>query len=185
VSAVVYAQLAIPAFVVATLLVWIFAVQLEWLPLLGWIPFEEDPVANLEHAILPVIAISIGLIASLSRVLRADLIRTTQEDYIALARAKGHSTRTIMWKHALKPSSFSLMTIAGLQFAGLIGGTVIVEQIFVLPGIGQLLLTSIQQKDFVVVTGIVTFVAVVFLTVNLIVDIMYGVLDPRTRVAAT
>jgi peptide/nickel transport system permease protein len=181
VTGLVYVMLAVPIFVVGLVLAWVFAVQLGVLPLLGWVPLQDSVMDNLRSAALPVIAISLGLMAGLSRVLRADLIRTTQEDYIALARSKGVSTRKIMWKHALKPSSFSLLTIAGIQLAYLIGGTIIVEQIFALPGIGQLLLSSISQKDFPVVTGLVAFIAVAFLTINLIVDLLYGVLDPRTR----
>jgi peptide/nickel transport system permease protein len=179
-----YAQISVPAFVVALVTSYFFAVKLGWLPLLGFVPLSTSVWGNLDHMILPVFAIALAPAAGLTVVLRADLLQTLQQDFVALAKAKGHSTRTIMWKHALKPSSFSLITLSSLQLAGLLGGTVLVEQIFVLPGIGQLLLTSIAQKDFPVVAGIVTFVAVVFLTVNFLVDIMYGILDPRVRNAA-
>jgi peptide/nickel transport system permease protein len=178
-----YAQISIPSFVVALLLTYIFAVQLRWLPLLGWTPLTESVWGNIKCVIMPVLAIALAPAAGLTVVLRADLIQTLQQDYIALARAKGHSTTAIIWKHALKPSSFSLITLSSLQLAALLGGTVIVESIFLLPGMGALLLSSINQKDYPVVTGLVAFIAVVFLTVNFLVDILYGFLDPRIRTA--
>lgn len=183
VSGVTFAQVSLPSFVIALFLVYFFAVTFQIFPVLGWTPLNESVSENLKSIALPVISIAIGEMVALQRVLRADLVATTQEDYIALARAKGLSTRTIMWKHALKPSSFSLLTLSGLSLARLLGGTVLVEQIFVLPGLGSFLITSINVKDLVTVQGVVTFIAIVFLVVNFFVDIMYGVLDPRTRTA--
>lgn len=183
VSGVTFAQVSLPSFVIALFLVYLFAVTFQIFPVLGWTPLNESVSENLRSIALPVISIAIGEMVALQRVLRADLVATTQEDYIALARAKGLSTRTIMWKHALKPSSFSLITLSGLSLARLLGGTLLVEQIFVLPGLGSYLITSINVKDLVAVQGVVTFIAIVFLVVNFFVDIMYGVLDPRTRTA--
>ncbi|MET0919814.1 MAG: ABC transporter permease [Acidimicrobiia bacterium] len=183
VSGVTFAQVSLPSFVIALFLVYLFAVTFQVFPVLGYTPLSESVSENLRSIALPVISIAIGEMVALQRVLRADLVATTQEDYIALARAKGLSTRTIMWKHALKPSSFSLLTLSGLSLARLLGGTVLVEQIFVLPGLGSYLITSINVKDLVAVQGVVTFIAIVFLVVNFFVDIMYGVLDPRTRTA--
>lgn len=183
VSGVTFAQVSLPSFVIALFLVYLFAVTFQIFPVLGWTPLSESVSENLRSIALPVISIAIGEMVALQRVLRADLVATTQEDYIALARAKGLSTRTIMWKHALKPSSFSLITLSGLSLARLLGGTLLVEQIFVLPGLGSYLITSINVKDLVAVQGVVTFIAIVFLVVNFFVDIMYGVLDPRTRTA--
>jgi peptide/nickel transport system permease protein len=184
IGAVTYAQISLPSFVIALFLVYFFAVTFEVFPVLGWTPLDESVSGNLQSVALPVISIAIGEMVALQRVLRADLVATTQEDYIALARSKGLSTKTIMWKHALKPSSFSLITLSGLSLARLLGGTVLVEQIFVLPGLGALLITAINTKDFVTVQGVVAFIAVVFLLVNFVVDILYGVLDPRTRTRA-
>lgn len=183
VSGVTFAQVSLPSFVIALFLVYLFAVTFQIFPVLGYTPLSESVSENLRSIALPVISIAIGEMVALQRVLRADLVATTQEDYIALARAKGLSTRTIMWKHALKPSSFSLITLSGLSLARLLGGTLLVEQIFVLPGLGSYLITSINVKDLVAVQGVVTFIAIVFLVVNFFVDIMYGVLDPRTRTA--
>lgn len=184
VTAITFAQVSIPVFLSALLLVFIFAVKLGWLPALGWVPITDDPIGNLKSAILPTIAIASGEVVALYRVLRADLIATLQEDYIALARAKRLTTRRIMWVHALKPSSFSLVTLSGVQLARLIAGTVIVEQIFSLPGLGSLLLSSIQGRDLIVVQGVVAFMAVFVLVLNFALDLVYGVLDPRTRVPA-
>jgi peptide/nickel transport system permease protein len=178
-----YAQISLPAFVLALGLAWLFAVKLRILPLLGFVPLTESVGGNLEHMILPVLALTLGPAAGLTVVLRADLLQTLQQDYIMLARAKGHSTRSIIWKHALKPSSFSLVTLSTLHFAALLGGTVIIEQIFLLPGMGSLLLNSIESKDYPVATSLVSLIAVAFLTVNFLTDIAYSVMDPRIRIA--
>jgi peptide/nickel transport system permease protein len=178
------ATISVPSFVVATLLVYFFAFQIHIFPSLGWTRLSDDVLENLKGCVLPVISIALGETVVLLRVLRADLIATLQQDYIALARAKGLSTRAIMWKHALRPSSFSLLTLTGLGLARFLGGTVIVESIFILPGLGTLTLQSVTAKDLVVVQGVVVFFALAFLVINFIVDILYGVLDPRTRVRA-
>jgi peptide/nickel transport system permease protein len=173
-----------PAFVLAIILVYLFAYKLKIFPVLGWVPPTQNLFENLRGAALPVISIAVAESVVLLRVLRASLVLTLQQDFIALARARGLSPRAIMWKHALRPSSLPLMTLSALTFARFLGGTVIVESIFVLPGIGALMLQSVTDKDLAMVQGIVAFVAVVFLVVNFIVDILYGVLDPRSRVQA-
>jgi peptide/nickel transport system permease protein len=184
VGAVSSAAISLPSFVIAILLIYFFAFRLHIFPILGWTPMSDNLLENLKGCVLPVIAISIGETVVLLRVLRSDLIETLQQDFIALARAKGLSTRAIMWKHALRPSSFNLMTLSALQLARFLGGTVIVESIFLLPGLGSLALQSIAAKDLVMVQGIVTFIALAFLVINFTVDMLYGVLDPRTRVTA-
>jgi peptide/nickel transport system permease protein len=115
------------------------------------------------------------------RLLRSDLISTLQEEYILFARATGLPRRRILFRYALRPSSFSLVTIAGLAFSRLIGGAVIVEILFALPGLGQLLVQSIFNKDYAIVQGVVMFIAIIFVAFNVITDIAYGYLDPRTR----
>jgi peptide/nickel transport system permease protein len=181
VSFLSYAQLSIPNFAVALILVYLFAYRFKIFPVLGWVPLTKDPWDNLKHAVLPVVTIALAQVVILQRVLRAELIQTLQEDYIALARSKGLSRRAIMWKHALKPSSFSLLTLVALSFGALIGGTVIVEQVFTLPGLGSLIIDSITSKDLVVVEGVVAVIAITFVALNLIVDLLYAVLDPRVR----
>jgi peptide/nickel transport system permease protein len=136
---------------------------------------------NLESMILP--SLTLGLIewTVLMRVLRSDLLTTLKEDFILLARAKGLPPWRVLLQHALRPSSFTLITILGLNIGGLIGGAVIVEQIFALPGVGRLLLGGIFNRDLILVQGTVAFIAVGFVVINFLVDMLYAVLDPRVR----
>lgn len=181
INAVTSVFLSVPAFVAGPVLIYFFAVSMKIVPALGWTPITDGVGENLRSAILPAVAVALVEIAAFHRVLRADLIGTLREDFVAAARAKGMSRSYVMFRHAFRPSSFSLITISGLSLARLIGGTIIVEALFVLPGIGQLLATSIVQRDVIVVQGVVVFIAVTFVLVNMLVDIGYGILDPRVR----
>ncbi|MEI7546638.1 MAG: ABC transporter permease [Actinomycetota bacterium] len=181
-GAVSSAAISAPSFVVAILLIYFVSYRLGWLPVYGWTRLTADPLENLRHVALPVVSIALAETVVLTRVLRADLIETLQQDYIALARAKGLSPRRIMWKHALRPSLTSMMTLAALQLARFLGGTVVIESVFALPGLGTMALQAISAKDLAVVQAVVAFVAIAFLLVNFAVDTLYGVLDPRTRV---
>jgi peptide/nickel transport system permease protein len=176
-----FALLAIPSFMMAILLILVFAEQLGWLPATGWVRLSDDVVGNLKGAILPALSISIGELAVYARLLRSDMIATLQEDYIALARAKGMPTSWILLRHALRPSSFSLLTVVGLQIGAIMSGSVLVETLFALPGVGRLLVDSIYQRDLVMVQGIALVVAVSYVAVNFTVDIVYSYLDPRIR----
>jgi peptide/nickel transport system permease protein len=176
-----FGLLSLPAFMVAILLILVFAVNLGWLPATGWVRFTEDPVENLRHALLPALSLAVGEMAVYTRLLRADMITTLQQDSITMARAKGIPTRRILFRHALRPSSFSLMTIVGLQVATVIGGAVIVETLFALPGVGRLLVDSILQRDLMMVQGCALVIAVAFVVVNFVVDLLYVLLDPRIR----
>lgn len=176
-----FGKLSLPPFMVAILLIYLFAVSLNLLPATGWVPFAEDPVANLRSFVLPALTLAIAEWPVLMRVLRSDMIATLQEDYIAMAKAKGLRPARILLVHALKPSSLTLVTVTGINIGRLIGGTVIVESIFALPGIGRLLVGAIYARDFIILQGAVLFVAVGFVIVNFIVDLLYAVLDPRIR----
>jgi peptide/nickel transport system permease protein len=176
-----FGKLSLPPFMVAILLIYLFAVSLNLLPATGWIPFAEDPVANLRSFVLPALTLAIAEWPVLMRVLRSDMIATLQEDYIAMAKAKGLRPARILLVHALKPSSLTLVTVTGINIGRLIGGTVIVESIFALPGIGRLLVGAIYARDFIILQGAVLFVAVGFVVVNFVVDMLYAVLDPRIR----
>jgi peptide/nickel transport system permease protein len=176
-----FGKLSVPPFMVAILLIYLFAVELGWLPATGWVPFAEDPVANLRSFVLPALTLAIAEWPVLMRVLRSDMIATLQEDYIAMAKAKGLRPARILLVHALKPSSLTLVTVAGINIGRLIGGAVIVETIFALPGIGRLLVGAIYARDFIILQGAVLFVAVGFVVVNFVVDLLYAVLDPRIR----
>jgi peptide/nickel transport system permease protein len=176
-----FSMLSVPAFLSAILLIYLFAVELRWLPATGYVPFEEDPVGNLRCFLLPALTLALGEWPVLMRVLRSDMIATLQEDYIAMARAKGLKPSRILLVHALKPSSLTLVTVTGINIGRLIGGTVIVESIFALPGIGRLLLGAIYTRDLIILQGVVLFVACGYVLMNFIVDMLYAVLDPRIR----
>ncbi|HET6873732.1 MAG TPA: ABC transporter permease [Acidimicrobiales bacterium] len=176
-----FAMLAMPSFMLGVLLVYVFAVHWHIFPATGYVPFTDNPGENIRDLLLPAITLALGSLAVYVRVLRAEMIATLQEDFITMARAKGMSTRFILLRHAFRPSTFSLVTVAGLQIGTLIGGTIIVEVIFALPGLGLLTVQSIYQRDYLVVQACVLIVAVGFVLANFFVDLLYPLLDPRTR----
>ena len=180
-TAIAFGKLSVPAFMLAIVLIYLFSVRLKWLPATGYVPLDEDIVGNLRCFVLPAVTLGFGEWPVLMRVLRSDMIATLQEDYIAMATAKGLRRWRILLVHALKPSSLTLVTVTGINIGRLIGGTVLVETIFALPGIGRLLIGAINTRDFVVLQGVVLFVATGFVLVNFVVDMLYGVLDPRIR----
>lgn len=176
-----FGMLSVPSFLAAILLIWLFAVQWQILPATGYTPFSEDPWANLVGFVLPALTLAMGEWPVIMRVLRSDMIATLQEDYIAMARAKGLKQSRILLVHALKPSSLTLVTVTGINIGRLIGGAVIVETIFALPGIGRLLVTAIYSRDLMMLQGVVLLVAAGFVMINFIVDLLYATLDPRIR----
>ncbi|SFL18853.1 ABC transporter permease [Geodermatophilus ruber] len=174
--------LSVANYVLALILVLVFAVTLGWLPAIGYVPLEDGLWANLEAMILPSAAIGFPLFCFYTRFLRGDLVdQMQQEEYVTTARAKGVGSWSVLIKHAFRNSSFGLITVVGLNLGALIGGTVIIEQIFALPGIGQMLLQAINTRDFVVVQAAVVIFALVAVVANLVVDLLYAVLDPRIR----
>jgi peptide/nickel transport system permease protein len=176
-----FGMLSVPTFLSAILLIYLFAVQLRWLPATGYIPFEEDPVGNLRCFVLPALTLAFAEWPGIMRVLRSDMIATLQEDYIAMAKAKGLKPARILFVHALKPSSLTLVTVTGINIGRLIGGALIVETIFALPGLGRLLVNALYTRDLIILQGVVLFVACGFVLMNFIVDMCYAVLDPRIR----
>jgi len=176
-----FGMLSVPTFLSAILLIYLFAVELRWLPATGYVPFAEDPIANLRFMVLPALTLALAEWPGIMRVLRSDMIATLQEDYIALAKAKGLKASRILFVHALKPSSLTLITITGINIGRLIGGALIVETIFALPGIGRLLVSAIYTRDLIILQGVVLFVAGGFVVMNFVVDMLYAVLDPRIR----
>jgi peptide/nickel transport system permease protein len=176
-----FAMLSMPSFLMAILLIYLFAVELHWLPATGYVPFTEEPLNNLRFFVLPALTLALAEWPGIMRVLRSDMIATLQEDYIALAKAKGLKPARILFVHALKPSSLTLVTVTGINIGRLLGGTLIVETIFALPGIGRLLVGAIYTRDLVILQGVVLLVACGFVIVNFIVDMLYAVLDPRIR----
>lgn len=182
-SAGVQVALSIPNFIIGIFLIWLFAVQLGWLPASNWNRISDGIGPNLKTAILPATALAMTQMAIFSRLVRADMIATLQENYILAARSKGLSDKYILARHALRPSSLSLMTIIGINFGALLGGTVIIEFLFAIPGLGGRLINAINQRDILVIQGITVFVAVVYVVINTVVDLLYAVVDPRIRKA--
>ncbi len=178
-TTVAFGFLAVPDFILGVLLVYLFAVKFHALPASGYTPLTANPVLNLKSMVLPVATLALISQAVYIRLLRTDLIATLQQDYITMARSKGLPRRYILFRHALRPSSFSLVTVFGLQFGSLIGGAFIVEVIFGLGGVGSLAVQSIFSRDYLVVQGTVLVVAAGYLVVNFLVDVVYAVLDPR------
>lgn len=174
-----FGMISIPVFVIASVLIFVFALQLDWLPSSGHTDMSKDFWANIRGFILPSITIALAEVPILMRVLRSDMISTLQEDYIALAKAKGMSAPYILFNHALRPSSFTLVTVLGLQLGSLITGSIIIETVYSVPGVGKLLIDSVDKRDEIMVQGVVTFIATVYIAVNLLVDLLYAVLDPR------
>jgi peptide/nickel transport system permease protein len=176
-----FGMLSVPSFLSAILLIYLFAVELRWLPATGYVPFSEDWTGNLRCFVLPALTLALAEWPGIMRVLRSDMIATLQEDYIAMAKAKGLKPARILFVHALKPSSLTLVTITGINIGRLIGGALIVETIFALPGIGRLLVGAIYSRDLIILQGVVLFVAGGFVLMNFVVDLFYAVLDPRIR----
>lgn len=183
VTAATFGVLALPTFLVALLLIYLFAVERGWLPATGWAHPTEDPVANLRSALMPALALAATNVAVFTRVLRAEMIATLREDHVLFAQAKGLPVWRILVWHGLRPSLFSLLTVSGLAVGNLLGGAVIVEQLFALPGLGRLLFDAIFQRDLMMVQGVVLVLTVGYVVVNGAVDVLYTALDPRLRTA--
>jgi peptide/nickel transport system permease protein len=180
-STVTFGLLAAPAFVIALPLVLLFAVKWHFFPATGYTPISQNLPHNLRSVFLPSITLALPSMAAYLRLLRADMIATLQEDFITMAKAKGLPTWRILLRHALRPSTFSLITVGGLNVGSLIGGTVIVETIFQLPGLGYLTILSITERNYAMVQGAVLVIAVGYVLVNFLVDVLYAVVDPRVR----
>jgi peptide/nickel transport system permease protein len=173
--------LSIPNFILGVVLVLIFAVKFHLFPATGYTPLTENLTKNLRSLVLPSVTLAVAELATYLRLLRTDMIATLQEDFVTMAKSKGLSDRHILLRHALRPSSFSLVTVGGLNLGRLIGGTFIVEIIFAIPGIGELTLRSIYNRDYLVVQGVTLVIAVGYVLANVLVDILYSLLDPRIR----
>jgi peptide/nickel transport system permease protein len=173
--------LSVPNFLLGVLLVFVFAVTLGLLPVTGWTPISRSFGGHLRSLILPVVTLAAVEAVAFTRLLRNDMVATLQQDYVLSARARGLSTARILFGHALRPSSFSLVTVLGVTLGRLIGGTVIVETLFSLPGLGSLVINAISNRDYLMVQGIVLVIAVAYVLINTIVDFSYPLLDPRVR----
>lgn len=178
---VAIAGVSLPSFWLAVLLILIFSLTLGWLPPLGWVSPGRDLVAWAQSLVLPSVTLGVAIAAVVMRMTRASLLEVLELEYVRTARAKGLAERRIVLGHALQNALIPVVTVVGLQAGALLGGAVITETIFALPGVGRLLVDAIFQRDFPIVQGVVLFLAVNFLVVNLLVDLTYAWLDPRIR----
>ncbi|HXW34129.1 MAG TPA: ABC transporter permease [Acidimicrobiales bacterium] len=176
-----FAMLSIPTFVAAVILVLVFAVELHWVPATGFNRLSQGLGPNLKSAVLPSVALALGSVVIYFRLLRTDLIATLQEDFVTMARSKGLSTRYILLRHALRPSSFSLLAGAGISIGSLLTGTFVVEYLMQLDGLGFQLVNAINQRDYLMVQGFALVIAVFYVLINFVVDFVLTLLDPRVR----
>src|SRR6266403_3645593 len=173
--------LSIPVFWQGTMLILFFSLYLRWMPPVMWVDFFTDPRRNLTIMLLPAICLGTASAANIARTTRACMLDVLRSEYIRTASAKGLSRRLVILKHALKNALIPIVTVAGLQIGILLGGTVVVEEVFTLPGVGRLVLWSIYQRDYPLTQSTILFIAVMFMSVNLAVDLLYVYLDPRVR----
>lgn len=175
--------LSVPGFFLGILLILLFSLKLGLLPPAGYVPFGESPLNNLRHMILPAVSLGLVLAAALTRIVRSSMLEILGRDYIRTARAKGLTPRKVNYRHALRNALIPVITVVGLQFGSLLGGAIIIEQVFSLPGVGRFALEGINLRDYPVVQGAVIVIAAAFILVNLCVDVIYSLIDPRIRYA--
>ena len=173
--------LSVPVFWQGTMLILFFSLYLRWMPPVVWVDFFADPRRNLTIMLLPAICLGTASAANIARTTRACMLDVLRSEYIRTAAAKGLAARALVLKHALKNALIPVVTVAGLQVGILLGGTVVVEEVFTLPGVGRLVLWAIYQRDYPLTQSTILFIAVMFMTINLMVDLLYGYLDPRIR----
>ena len=177
-------NIGVPSFIAGLLYLLVFAIGFKIFPASGRVPFTEDPIDSLRHLALPTLALGSIVAAQISRYTRQSILDTLTEDYIRTARAKGLRERTVMIRHALKPSLIPVVTIMGLQVGSILAGTLVIEQVFTWPGVGRSLVTAVRERDYTLMQAITLMLVMIFLTVNLLTDLLYVGLDPRIRLGA-
>jgi len=177
--------ISMPGFWLATLLLLWLSLALRMLPSIGYVPFGEDPLDNLRHLVMPTIGLGLPLAATIMRFTRSSLLEVYNQDYIRTANAKGLNPQQVTLRHALKNALIPVITVAGIQVGRLLGGAVIIEQIFALPGLGRYVYDAISNRDYPVLQGTVLVFTLVFIFVNLLVDVLYGFVDPRIKLSAS
>jgi peptide/nickel transport system permease protein len=173
--------ISLPGFWLGLLLILLFALVLGWLPASGYTPLSAGLWPNLKSLILPGVAVGVFSAGVLSRYVRAAMMESLEEDYVRTARAKGLGDRVVIYRHALRNALIPTVTVLGLQLAFLLGGAVVIEQVFALPGMGQLALNAIETRDYPIIQGVTLFVGVIFVVINFVVDVLYTAIDPRIR----
>ena len=184
VLAVTSAVQSLPTFGTAIVGIIFFAVQRRWFPVTGWVRLTENPLDNLKSVALPALALGLTEGAVFTRVLRSEMSMTMNEDFVEAARGRGLPMRRIVYRHALRPSSFGLVTVAGSTLARLIGGTVVIEALFEIPGLGNKIVRALSTRDYTMIQGIAAFLCVVAVLLNVTVEMIYAWLDPRIRARA-
>jgi len=172
---------SLPVFVIGYVLAYVFALKLEWLPVQGYTPIAEGVWPWLQNLILPAVALADIYIALIARITRASMLEVLQQDYISTARAKGLGMRDILFVHALKNAAVPIVTVIGIGIALLIGGAVVTESVFAIPGLGRLTIDAILRRDYPVIQGIVLVFSFLYVLINLMVDVIYTLVDPRIR----
>ena len=172
---------SVPVFVVGYLLIYVFSIHLRWLPVQGYAPIADGVWPWLERLILPSVTLGLAYVALIARMTRASMLEVLSEDYIRTARAKGVAPRSMLMKHALKNAGVPIVTVVGIGLALLIGGVVITETVFNIPGIGRLVVDAISKRDYPIIQGVILLFSGVYVVVNLLVDLSYTLIDPRIR----
>jgi peptide/nickel transport system permease protein len=168
-----------PDFWLGTMLILIFALWLRWLPPAGYYAFLQDPIRSITYLILPAFSLGTGLMAVVMRMTRSSMLEVIRQDFIRTARSKGLEEKRVIYQHALRNAMIPVITVIGIQSGYILGGSVIIEQVFARPGVGRLALQAINQRDYPMVQGTVLFVTVLFVMINLVVDLLYAYIDPR------
>jgi len=172
---------SVPVFVVGYMLIYVFSINLRWLPVQGYAPIDQGFGPWIERLILPSIALGLAYVALIARITRTSMLEVLAEDYIRTANAKGVATRSVLLKHALKNAGVPIVTVIGIGVALLIGGVVITETVFNIPGVGRLVVDAISKRDYPIIQGVILIFSGVYVLVNLLVDLSYTLLDPRIR----
>jgi peptide/nickel transport system permease protein len=175
------AGLTIPSFWLGIVLILVLSLTAPGFASLGYVPFSEDPLGNLQRMILPAIALALPILANLSRLLRSAMLDALGQDYIRTARAKGASERVVIYRHALRNALIPYVTSVGIMTGYLLGGAIVVEQVFAIPGLGRLILGAIAERNYPVIQATILVVTFAFVVVNFFVDFLYGLIDPRVR----
>lgn len=175
--------ISVPSFLLGLFLILLFAVQLRWLPVAGYKPLSVGLGLHIRYLILPAIALGMMQAALIARMTRSSMLDILNANFIKTARSKGVKERMIVYKHALRNAFIPILTIIGQTFGTLVAGAAVVETVFNIPGIGQLIVNSVERRDFAVIQGTIMLVAISYVTINLIIDLLYGVIDPRVRLS--
>ena len=173
--------ISIPNFWIATILILVVAARLRWLPPSGFRPISDGLGVNLAHMVMPTLSLALPLAAVMTRVVRSAVLEVLNRDYMRVAHAKGLRPRQILWRHGLKNAAIPIVTVIGLELGYLLGGTVLIEELFFVPGLGQLTVRALLNRDLPVLQGVLLLYSTAFVLVNLVVDVLYGKLDPRIR----